>query len=90
MKTCKHCNKELPEIEFRQNRATTDGLQQFCIPCHDETNARTNPRRAVYYAAAGGIAAYSRLSKDERAVVRKAAYKAAGIEVARQIVPVSA
>lgn len=46
MKRCHKCGMEKPVTEFNRNRASRDGLQARCKPCHVAANrewARRNP-----------------------------------------------
>lgn len=55
MKTCKSCHALLPLSEFGSHRGKADGLQPWCRPCTNRSNAlwieRNQDRHAATLAA---------------------------------------
>lgn len=52
MKYCRHCDSYLFVEDFRYNKSNIDGINSYCMACHSETTAVTQPHRQAAYNAA--------------------------------------
>jgi hypothetical protein len=51
MKTCRNCQEQKPQAEFRRNQQSRDGLSSWCGSCHNEATRRWRANNPDYVEA---------------------------------------